>query len=197
MIDSVCVFCGGNPGARPSYAAAATELGGALAERGMAVVYGGASVGLMGAVADGALAKGGKVFGVLPDFMVGREIGHRGVTELELVGSMHERKGRMAARSGAFVALPGGFGTLDELFEVLTWSQLGLHKKPIALLDVDGYFTSLVAFLDHAANEGLLRPEHRAMLFVESDVTRLVDRLASHEERELPDVPRAIEADQT
>jgi uncharacterized protein (TIGR00730 family) len=197
MIDSVCVFCGGNPGRRPSYAAAATALGEALAERGMAVVYGGASVGLMGAVADAALAKGGKVYGVLPSFMTGREIGHQGLTELSLVGSMHERKGQMAARSGAFVALPGGFGTLDELFEVLTWSQLGLHKKPIALLDVDGYFTSLVAFLDHAEREGLLRPEHRAMLFVESDVTRLVDRLARYEQSELPDVPKAIDADQT
>lgn len=193
-MKSVCVFCGGNPGARPSYAAAARQLGEGLADRGLGLVYGGASVGLMGAVADAALAKGGAVYGVLPDFMIKREIAHRGLTELELVGSMHERKARMGERSDAFVALPGGFGTLDEIFEVLTWSQLGLHQKPVALLDVDGYWTALVAFLDHAAREGLLRPEHRAMLFVETDVPKLLDRLATYT---LPEVPRAIGRDQT
>lgn len=174
---SVCVFCGGNPGVRPIYTAAATRLGTALARRGLALVYGGASVGLMGAVADATLAGGGEVFGVLPDFMIKREIAHPGLTRLELVGSMHERKLRMGELSDAFVALPGGFGTLDELFEVLTWAQLGLHQKPMALLDVDGYWTTLVAFLDHAAGEGLLRPEHRAMLLVDDDAERLVDRL--------------------
>jgi uncharacterized protein (TIGR00730 family) len=191
---SVCVFCGGNPGARPSYAAAAVRLGEALAERGLALVYGGASAGLMGAVADAALAKGGAVYGVLPDFMIKREIAHRGLTELELVGSMTERKARMGERADAFIAMPGGFGTLDELFEVLTWSQLGLHQKPVALLDVDGYWRSLVAFLDHATHEGLLRPEHRAMLFVESEVSALLDRLASYP---LPEVPKAIGRGQT
>lgn len=191
---SVCVFCGGNPGARPSYQAAAARLGAALAERGLALVYGGASAGLMGAVADAVLAKGGAAYGVLPDFMIKREVAHRGLTALELVGSMTERKARMGERADAFVALPGGFGTLDELFEVLTWSQLGLHHKPIALLDVDGYWTSLVAFLDHAAREGLLRPEHRAMLFVETDVPTLLDRLASYR---LPEVPKAIGPGQT
>lgn len=194
MIESVCVFCGGNPGARPSYMAAAAKLGQVLGERGIAVVYGGASVGLMGAVADGALSVGGKVHGVLPEFMIAREVAHPRLTELELVGSMHQRKASMAARAGAFVALPGGFGTLDELFEILTWSQLGLHKKPIALLDVDGYFTGLVTFLDHAMKEGLLRPEHRAMLFVESDAAKLVDRLASYP---VPDVPKALGPGQT
>jgi uncharacterized protein (TIGR00730 family) len=191
---SVCVFCGGNPGARPSYQAAAVRLGEALAERGLALVYGGASAGLMGAAAGAALAKGGRVYGVLPDFMTKREIAHRGLTELELVGSMHERKARMGERADAFVAMPGGYGTLDELFEVLTWSQLGLHHKPVALLDVDGYWQSLVAFLDHATREGLLRPEHRAMLFVESDVTKLLNRLASYP---LPEVPKAIGRGQT
>jgi hypothetical protein len=131
----------------------------------------------MGAVADATLAGGGEVFGVLPDFMIKREIAHPGLTRLEFVGSMHERKLRMGDLSDAFVALPGGFGTLDELFEVLTWAQLGLHGKPIALLDVDGYWSTLVAFLDHAAGEGLLRPEHRAMLLVDDDAERLVDRL--------------------
>ena len=193
-MKSVCVFCGGNPGARPSYRAAAARLGAALAGRGLTLVYGGASVGLMGAVADAALAGGGQVFGVLPDFMSVREIGHPGLTELRLVGSMHERKAEMAALADAFVALPGGFGTLDELFEVLTWSQLGLHHKPCALLDVDGYYTSLVAFLDHAAAEGLLRPEHRAMLFVEPDVDRLLDRLSSYP---LPVVATVLDPSQT
>jgi uncharacterized protein (TIGR00730 family) len=193
-MHSVCVFCGSNPGARPSYAAAAKRLGEVLAERGLALVYGGSSTGLMGVVADAALAKGGRVFGVLPGFMVTREIAHPALTELVLVGSMHERKAEMARRADAFVALPGGFGTMDELFEVLTWSQLGLHGKPCALLDVDGYYAPLVAFLDHAAREGLLRPEHRAMLFVETDAARLVERLAGWVP---PAVPRAIEAGQT
>jgi hypothetical protein len=179
-MESVCVFCGGNPGTRPSYVEAARRLGEVLAERGLGLVYGGAAVGLMGAVADAALAKGGRVLGVMPDFMIQRELAHPGLSELCIVGSMHERKATMAARSGAFVALPGGFGTMDELFEILTWAQLGLHDKPCALLDVDGYYAPLVAFLDHAAREGLLRAEHRAMLLVESDPARLVERLASH-----------------
>ncbi len=193
-MKSVCVFCGGNPGARPSYVAAARQLGGVLAARGLTLVYGGASTGLMGAVADAALAAGGKVVGVLPGFMVAREVAHPRLTELKLVGSMHERKAEMAARADAFVALPGGFGTLDELFEVLTWSQLGLHHKPCALLDVDGYYAPLVAFLDHAAAEGLLRHEHRAMLFVERDPERLAVRLASFSQAV---VPRLIDPSQT
>lgn len=193
-MHSVCVFCGGNPGARPSYAAAAAGLGRVLAASGLGLVYGGASTGLMGVVADAALAGGGRVHGVLPEFMIAREVAHRGLSELTLVASMHERKATMAAHADAFVALPGGFGTLEELFEVLTWSQLGLHRKPCALLDVDGYYASLVAFLDHAVREGLLRPEYRAMLFVESDPARLVERLASHVP---PVVEKAIETSQT
>jgi len=193
-MDSVCVFCGSNPGSRPSYVAAATRLGQVLAARGLTLVYGGASTGLMGAVADAALAAGGKAHGVLPEFMIAREVAHRGLTQLTLVGSMHERKAAMAAHAGAFVALPGGFGTMEEIFEVLTWSQLGLHRKPCALLDVDGYYASLVTFLDHAVREGLLRPEYRAMLFVESDPEVLVDRLAS---QALPVVERAMEPSQT
>ena len=193
-MKSVCVFCGGNPGARPSYRTAAERLGEALAARGLTLVYGGASVGLMGAVADAALARGGRVVGVLPEFMTAREVGHEGLTELLLVGSMHERKAEMAARADAFVALPGGYGTLDELFEVLTWAQLGLHHKPCALLDVDGYYAPLVAFLDRAAAEGLLRPEHRAMLFVEEDAERLVERLASYR---VPVVPTVLAPSQT
>jgi uncharacterized protein (TIGR00730 family) len=178
-MKSVCVFCGSNPGARPSYAATARRLGEVLAARGLTLVYGGSSTGLMGAVADGALSGSGAVVGVLPGFMVSREIAHPRLTELLWVGSMHERKATMAARADAFVALPGGFGTLDEMFEILTWAQLGLHHKPCALLDVGGYYAPLLAFLDHAAAEGLLRPEHRALLFVETDPERLLDRLAS------------------
>ncbi len=194
MIESICVFCGGNPGARPSYTAAAVRFGEVLAERGIALVYGGSSVGLMGVIADSVLRKGGKAFGVLPHFMVPKEIAHPSLTELDLVGSMHERKARMAARADAFVALPGGFGTLDELFEILTWAQLGLHRKPIGLLNVDGYYDALLAFLDHATGEQLLRAEHRAMLIVESDPARLVDRLGSYE---APTVEKWIKPSQT
>src|SRR4051812_46220785 len=179
-MKSVCVFCGANPGVRPVYLEAAARLGAVLAERGLAVVYGGATVGLMGAVADAALAKGGVVHGVIPTFLEAKELAHRGLTTLAVVGSMNERKARMAELSDAFVSLPGGYGTLDELFEMLTWSQLDLHRKPSALLDVDGYFTSLVAFLDRAAAEGLLRREHREMLLVESEPARLVDRLLAY-----------------
>jgi hypothetical protein len=180
-MKSVCVFCGGNPGKNPAYLEAARALGEQLARGGLALVYGGAQVGLMGAVADAALAHGGEVFGVIPEFIAAREIAHLGVTQLEVVSSMHDRKAKMAARADAFVALPGGYGTLDEIFEILTWSQLGLHRKPCAVLNVAGYFDGLLAFLDHAADEQLLRPENRAMLLVESDPVRLVERLRTHQ----------------
>ncbi|MEO5731435.1 MAG: TIGR00730 family Rossman fold protein [Byssovorax sp.] len=179
-MKSVCVFCGGNPGKNPAYLAAARSLGVTLAQSGLELVYGGAQVGLMGAVADAALQHGGEVFGVIPEFIAAREIAHLGVTRLEVVSSMHERKARMAAHADAFVALPGGFGTLDELFEILTWSQLGLHRKPCAVLNVEGYFDGLLAFLDRAQDEQLLRPEYRAMLLVESDPARLVERMRAH-----------------
>ena len=179
-MKSVCVFCGGNPGKNPAYLAAARALGITLAQSGLALVYGGAQVGLMGAVADAALQHGGEVFGVIPEFLAAREIAHLGVTRIEVVSSMHERKARMAARADAFVALPGGFGTLDELFEILTWSQLGLHRKPCAVLNVEGYFDGLLAFLDRAQDEQLLRPEYRAMLLVESEPARLVERMRAH-----------------
>ncbi len=176
-MKSVCVFCGGNPGARPSYKAMATTLGTALARRSIGLVYGGASVGLMGAVADATLAGGGKVIGVIPRMLADREIAHTGVTELVVTGSMHERKATMAAAAEGFIALPGGFGTMDELFEILTWAQLGLHAKPCGLLDVDGYYQSLLVFLDHAADEGLLKREHRDMLLVDDDAGRLLDQM--------------------
>jgi uncharacterized protein (TIGR00730 family) len=193
-MKSVCVFCGGNPGSRPIYLAAARRLGETLAARGLRLVYGGSSTGLMGAVADAALARGGAVVGVLPEFMIAREIAHKSLSELVLVGSMHERKAQMAARADAFVALPGGFGTMDELFEVLTWSQLGLHQKPCALLDVEGYYASLAAFLDHATAEGIVRPEYRAMLLVDDDPARLLDRIEGYA---LPAVPRVLDPSRT
>ena len=162
----VCVYAGSSAGRDPAYAEAAAELGRTLAGRGIGVVYGGAHVGLMGIVADTALAHGGEVIGVIPGDLVRREIAHQGLTELREVGSMHERKALMAELSDAFVALPGGAGTLEELIEVYTWSQLGLHDKPMGVLNVAGYYDGLAALLDHAVQEGFLREQHRAALLV-------------------------------
>jgi hypothetical protein len=163
----ICVFCGSSPGAHPDYGAVTVELAEALAGAGLGVVYGGASVGLMGVLADAALAAGGEVAGVIPQSLVDSEIAHPGLSELHVVGSMHERKALMAELSDGFVALPGGTGTLDELFEVYTWTQLGLQAKPLGLLDVRGYFAQLAGFLDHAVQERFVTPEHRGMLVVE------------------------------
>ena len=179
-MKSVCVFCGSNMGARDSYAQAARVLGRTIAERGLHLVYGGALAGLMGVVADAALAAGGEVTGVIPSVLVEREIAHRGLTHLHQVGSMHERKAMMADLSDAFIALPGGAGTLEELFEVWTWGQLGHHRKPVAILNVDHYFDALVAFVDHQADERFMRREHRDMLIVESEAGRLLDRCAAY-----------------
>ena len=173
------VFCGSRDGARPAYREAAHALGRALAARGVGVVYGGASVGLMGAVADAALAAGGEVIGVIPQSLVAREIAHAGLTALHVVDTMHERKARMAALADAFVALPGGVGTLEELFEVWTWGQLGLHAKPCGLLDVAGYYRPLLAFVDQGVAEGFIRPAQRHTLVVDDDAARLIDRLAA------------------
>jgi uncharacterized protein (TIGR00730 family) len=171
----LCVFSGSSPGARSVYADATAALGHALAGAGIGLVYGGASVGLMGTVADAALAAGGEVVGVIPQALVDREIAHPGLSELHVVQSMHERKALMADLSDGFVALPGGTGTLDELFEVYTWTQLGLHAKPLGLLDVRGYWTSLVAFLDHAVAERFVTAEHREMLVVADGPEALLD----------------------
>jgi uncharacterized protein (TIGR00730 family) len=165
-VTRVCVFCGSNPGAREIYADAARRLGVALAEAGIGLVYGGASVGLMGTIADAALAAGGEVVGVIPRALVDREIAHGGVSQLVVVGTMHERKAKMAELADAFVALPGGFGTLDELAEIVTWGLLGLHQKPIGLYDVEGYWAPLLQFFDHAVVEGFIRPAHRALIDV-------------------------------
>ena len=177
----VLVFCGSSPGRDPAYVAAAAELGRLLASRELEVVYGGASVGLMGALADGALAAGGAVIGVIPNRLLEAEIAHAGLTKLHVVETMHERKALMAELSDAVIALPGGTGTLDELFELFTWSQLGLHTRPIGLLDIAGYWQPLLAFLEHAVNERFLRAEHLETLLVEREPAALLDRLGSYD----------------
>lgn len=159
----VCVFCGSNAGRDPAYATAATRLGRGMVERGLGLVYGGGNVGLMGVVADAVMEAGGEVVGVIPEAMVAKELAHHGITELRVVASMHDRKATMADLADAFVALPGGLGTLEELCEVLTWAQLGLHAKPVVLLDVAGYYEPFLALLDAAVGAGFLRPQHRAL----------------------------------
>lgn len=180
-LHTICVYAGSSAGTRPAYRAAAEALGRTIAGRGMRLVYGGGAVGLMQAVADAALDAGGDVIGIIPRSLAEREIGHQEVTELRVVESMHERKMAMAELSDAFVALPGGVGTVEELVEVMTWTQLGFHDKPCSVLDVDGYFEPLLAFLDHAVAEGFLRDEHRALLVGDDDPGRLLDRLARWE----------------
>ncbi len=179
----VLVFCGSSPGGRPEYAQCAADLGRLAASRGIEIVYGGASVGLMGALADSALAAGGTVIGVIPTRLVEHEIAHAHLTKLHVVETMHERKALMAELSDAVIALPGGSGTLDELFELFTWKQLGLHRKPIGLLDVLGYWQPLIAFLEHAVNERFLRVEYLDDLQVQRSAEALLDRLAAHEHR--------------
>jgi uncharacterized protein (TIGR00730 family) len=177
-VKRVCVFSGSSPGADLAYRGGATDLGHRLADRGIELVYGGASVGLMGAVADAALEGGGHVIGVIPQSLVDREIAHPALSDLRVVDSMHERKAVMAGLADAFVALPGGVGTLEELFEVYTWNQLGLHAKPLGLFNVRGYFDGLVRFLDHAVEERFVTRAHRAMLLVDEDLDGLLDGLA-------------------
>lgn len=173
-MKNLCVFCGSASG-KARYADVAKELGEELAARGFGMVYGGAKVGLMGIVADAARRGGAPTIGVIPGFLAGKEIAHEGLSELHRVETMHQRKALMADRASAFVALPGGLGTLDELFEILTWAQLGLHTKPVVLLNAFGYFDALLAFLAHAETEGLLRPEHRAALRVVQSPAAVLD----------------------
>jgi uncharacterized protein (TIGR00730 family) len=174
---SICVFAGSSPGNNPAFAVAARALGAGLVSRGYGLVYGGAGIGLMGMVADAALAAGGHVVGVMPQFLATKEIAHTGLSELRITASMHERKDAMATLSNGFVALPGGFGTIEEFFEVLTWGQLGLHAKPCALLNVSGYYDPLLSFLDTAVSSRLLHPENRAVVLVASDVNTLLDEM--------------------
>jgi uncharacterized protein (TIGR00730 family) len=181
----ICVFCGSNAGNNPIYRTEAEKLGRLLAARGIELVYGAGNIGLMGAVADACLEAGGTVVGVIPEALVGKEVAgrhvdHRALTRLEIVDSMHTRKARMAELADGFIALPGGFGTFEEFCEILTWGQLGFHAKPMALLNVNGFYDPLLALFDHAVREGFLRPQNRAMALVESDIERLLDAMAAY-----------------
>ena len=172
------LFCGSNAGAAPAYTRAARELAATLTEAGLGLVYGGGNIGLMGAAADEMLVRGSEVIGVIPKALVARELAHPGLTQLHVVPSMHERKALMAELSDGFVALPGGFGTFDELCEILTWAQLGLHRKPCGLLNVAGFFDPFLAQVEHAVRDQFIRPEHQALLLVEADPRRLLERMS-------------------
>ena len=193
-MTSICVFCGSSPGALPDYVAAAEALGKVLARRGIRLVYGGASVGVMGALADATLAAGGEAVGVIPRPLWEREVGHTGLTELHVVETMHHRKALMAELADGFIALPGGIGTLEELFEVWTWGQLGIHHKPCGLLDVAGYYQPLVTFLDHMVRQQFVRAEHRSFVLVDEDPEALVRRFGEYTP---PQVTRWIDRTQT
>jgi uncharacterized protein (TIGR00730 family) len=189
-LSSICVYCGSSPGRQPHYVEAARSLAQALVRRQIRLVYGGARVGVMGALADAALAAGGAVTGVIPRALAGKEIAHDGLTELIVTESMHARKTIMAERSDACIALPGGIGTLEELFEAWTWTQLGFHRKPCGVLDTLGYFDALVEFLDHSVAEGFLKQTQREILLVDADPDALLDRL---EQYEPPIVPKWLD----
>jgi uncharacterized protein (TIGR00730 family) len=193
-VRRVCVYAGSNPGSDPAYADAARALAATLAERNIGLVYGGGKVGLMGVLADTILQQNGEAIGVMPKALIDREIGHPGLTELKVVDSMHERKALMAELADGFIAVPGGIGTLEELIEVYTWSQLGIHDKGCGVLNVRGYYDALAAFLDHAVSEGFLRPQHRATLTVAEDPAELLDALATYTP---PQVGKWLELDQT
>jgi len=179
-VKTLCVFAGSNSGAQPEYLACARELGRTLSERKMGLVYGGARVGLMGALADAAMEGGARVIGVIPEVLMAKEVAHPGLTELRVVSSMHERKAMMADMADGFVALPGGWGTVEELFEVLTWSQLGLHRKPCGLLNIQGYYDHLLAFVAHGIDEGFVRREQGAMIKVSQAPGELLDAMAAY-----------------
>lgn len=179
-ISRLCVFCGSNHGVRPEYADAARELGAVLAEEGITLVYGGGRVGLMGEVADAVLERGGDVIGVIPHALDTRELAHDSLTEMHVVGTMHERKALMADLADGFVSLPGGMGTCDESFEILTWAQLGIHAKPCGLLNVCGYFDKLIAFVDHAVEQQFIKAEYRALILVDHDPRRLLERMRTY-----------------
>jgi uncharacterized protein (TIGR00730 family) len=178
-LNRICVFCGSNPGARREFAAVARATAAALVERQIGLVYGGGRVGLMGVIADEVLRLGGMVTGVIPRALWDREVGHAGLTELRVVETMHERKALMADLSDGFVAMPGGLGTIEEIFEIWTWAQLGIHRKPIGFLNVLDYYSPLMEFLDHAVGAGFVRPQHRAVAIVDSDPRAMLDRFAA------------------
>ncbi len=186
----LCVFCGSNRGVRPEYGVAARKLGVILAERGVAIVYGGGCVGLMGELANAALAAGGNVIGVIPKALAAKEIAHENLTELRVVGSMHERKATMAELADGFIALPGGFGTFEEFCEVVTWTQLGLHTKPCGLLNVAGYYDPLIRLFEHGITEGFIRTENAQLVIAEADIETLLSRMAGFR---APEVPKWID----
>lgn len=180
QMNRICVFCGTNPGSRPEYGAAARQLGQVLAEQGIELVYGGASVGIMGELADSVQEHGGHVTGIIPQQLMEKEAAHTGIRNLIVVASMHQRKSQMADMSDGFIALPGGIGTLEGFFEILTWGQLGIHAKPSGILNIEGYFNGLTGFLDHAVREGFLTEAHRNAIVVESTPARLLDRMRAY-----------------
>jgi uncharacterized protein (TIGR00730 family) len=180
LISRLCVFCGSSRGARPEFEQAARDLGATLAVEGITLVYGGGRVGLMGVLADAVLENGGDAIGVIPHALDTKELAHEGLTEMHVVDSMHARKALMADLSDAFLALPGGLGTCDELFEIVTWAQLGLHTKPCGLLNVAGYYDKLIALLDHAVDEQFIKPQHRDLILVERGHRRLLERMRSY-----------------
>ena len=194
-VERICVFCGASPGARPEYREATAALARVLVNEGIGVVYGGGGVGLMGALADAVITEGGEVIGVIPRALVDREIAHRDVIDMRVVGSMHERKALMAELADAFIALPGGLGTLEELFEVYTWAQLGLHQKPCALLNVEGYYDGIEEFLGHAVAERFVRKEHRELLLIERDPAALLQRIRDFNPDATP--PKWIDREET
>ncbi|MBZ0302713.1 MAG: TIGR00730 family Rossman fold protein [Anaerolineae bacterium] len=192
-MERICVFCGSSAGTQEAYGLAARDLGRALVAHKLDLVYGGGRVGLMGILADSVLAAGGRAFGVIPEALADKEVAHAGLTELTLVPSMHERKAAMVEMADAFIALPGGFGTYDELCEILTWAQLGFHRKPIALLNVAGFYDGLLTFFDQATREGFVRRQHRDMILVEQEPTLLLRSLMHY----VPDVtPKWITRDE-
>jgi uncharacterized protein (TIGR00730 family) len=176
-VKSICVYCGANAGVSPRYAEQARHLARAMVEANLSLVYGGGNVGLMGVIADEVLRLGGEVTGVIPTALIEREVGHTGLTRQFIVKDMHERKAMMAQLADGFIAMPGGMGTMEELFEMLTWSQLGIHSKPVGLLNVDGFYDSLVGFIHHAKEQGFIKPQHAEMMMVESSPAALVERL--------------------
>jgi len=180
-MKSICVFCGSSPGARLEYASSARQLGVLLADRGLTLVYGGGNVGMMGQLANAVLENGGRVTGIIPEAIADMEVAHTGLSDLRVVDSMHTRKALMAEMADGFIALPGGWGTLEEFVEVLTWAQLGFHAKPCGLLNVTGYYDSLLAFINHTADQQFIQPEHRELILVEATPAALLDRMTAYE----------------
>lgn len=194
MIKRLCVYCGSSTGNRPEYTQAARELARAMVSRDTGLVYGGASIGVMGVLADAVIKEGGEVIGIIPSGLLAKEVAHTGITELREVDSMHERKAMMADLSDGFIALPGGLGTIEEFFEIWTWAQLGMHRKPCGLLNAGRYFDKLIAFIDHAVSEQFIKKEYRSMVFVEREADILLQKFASYK---APEVAKWIDRKDT